>query len=199
MMQGQMLKGFTHARLACGCRVAFREGVEGSPVTVVVDHKSPACTLSLHVRDSAGVRLSRSPASVHPARSPRRRRVRRRRLISVERRYTIPRISGGSAIPSDNSIGRTATSRRRPLAASHRPRRGAAPALAAVARADRPRHDCRRGISDRPRIRRLTSGRQKWMSPARPRLPRRAAAGPLPFRCSWRPATWSPGAAVTSE
>ena len=26
-----MLKGFTHARLACGCRVAFREGVEGSP------------------------------------------------------------------------------------------------------------------------------------------------------------------------
>ena len=46
-----MLKGFTHARLACGCRVAFREGVEGSPVTVVVDEKSPACTLSLHVRD----------------------------------------------------------------------------------------------------------------------------------------------------
>ena len=26
-----------HARLACGCRVAFREGVEGSPVTVVVE------------------------------------------------------------------------------------------------------------------------------------------------------------------
>ena len=36
-----MLKGFTHARLACGCRIAFREGVEGSPVTVVVDEKSP--------------------------------------------------------------------------------------------------------------------------------------------------------------
>src|SRR6201989_1853769 len=50
-MIGPMLKGFTHARLACGCRVAFREGVEGSPVTVVVDAKSPACTLSLHVRD----------------------------------------------------------------------------------------------------------------------------------------------------
>ncbi len=46
-----MLKGFTHARLACGCRITFREGVEGSPVTVVVDEKSPACTLSLHVRD----------------------------------------------------------------------------------------------------------------------------------------------------
>ena len=46
-----MLKGFTHARLACGCRIAFREGVEGSPVTVVVDEKSPGCMLSLHVRD----------------------------------------------------------------------------------------------------------------------------------------------------
>ena len=37
-----MLKGFTHARLACGCRIAFREGVEGSPVTVVVDEKGTA-------------------------------------------------------------------------------------------------------------------------------------------------------------
>ena len=46
-----MAKGFTHARLACGCRITFREGVEGSPVTVVVDAKSPACTLALHVRD----------------------------------------------------------------------------------------------------------------------------------------------------
>ena len=43
------MKGFTHARLACGCRVGFREGVEGSPVTVVVDEKSPACTSSQHV------------------------------------------------------------------------------------------------------------------------------------------------------
>ena len=46
-----MLKGFSHASLACGCRVTFREGVDGSPVTVIVDEKSPACTLSLHVRD----------------------------------------------------------------------------------------------------------------------------------------------------
>jgi hypothetical protein len=45
-----MLKGFTHARLACGCRVAFRDGVEGSPVTVVVDEKAPGCVMSLHVR-----------------------------------------------------------------------------------------------------------------------------------------------------
>ena len=47
----QMLKGFTHARLACGCRIGFREGVEGSPVTVVVEQKAPGCLLTLHVRD----------------------------------------------------------------------------------------------------------------------------------------------------
>ena len=46
-----MLKGFTHARLACGCRLAFRAGVEGSPVIVVVDEKSAVCTMPLHVRD----------------------------------------------------------------------------------------------------------------------------------------------------
>jgi hypothetical protein len=46
-----MLKGFTHARLACGCRLAFRDGVEGSPVAVVVDEKGLACAISLHVRD----------------------------------------------------------------------------------------------------------------------------------------------------
>src|ERR1700688_4553738 len=45
------MKGFTHARLACGCRITFREGVEGSPVTVVVEEKSPGCLISLHVRD----------------------------------------------------------------------------------------------------------------------------------------------------
>ena len=45
-----MLKGFVHAELACGCRLAFREGVEGSPVTVVVDRKAPGCILPLHVQ-----------------------------------------------------------------------------------------------------------------------------------------------------
>ena len=44
-----MLKGFTHARLACGCRITFREGVEGSPVTVVVEQKSSSCPQTLHV------------------------------------------------------------------------------------------------------------------------------------------------------
>jgi hypothetical protein len=44
-----MLKGFTRARLACGCTVAFREGVEGSPVTVVLDAKAAGCLSALHV------------------------------------------------------------------------------------------------------------------------------------------------------
>ena len=45
------MKGFTHARLSCGCRVKFRDGVEGSPITVVVEVKAPSCTMGLHVRD----------------------------------------------------------------------------------------------------------------------------------------------------
>jgi hypothetical protein len=36
-------------RLACGCELAFRAGVEGSPVTVVIDTKAARCTLSIHV------------------------------------------------------------------------------------------------------------------------------------------------------
>jgi hypothetical protein len=43
------LKGFVHGRLACGCRLSFREGVEGSPVTVMLDQKSPSCVVSWHV------------------------------------------------------------------------------------------------------------------------------------------------------
>ena len=48
-----MLKGFEHARLACGCRLRFQEGVEGSPVIVVLDKKAPGCGLSLHVQGMA--------------------------------------------------------------------------------------------------------------------------------------------------
>lgn len=44
-----MLKGFVHARLACGCRLAFREGSSGSPVLVVLDAKSTGCVNSRHV------------------------------------------------------------------------------------------------------------------------------------------------------
>jgi hypothetical protein len=45
------MKGFSHAHLFCGCRIAFREGVEGRAVTVVIDVKSPSCPLTQHVRD----------------------------------------------------------------------------------------------------------------------------------------------------
>ncbi|MEP6782410.1 MAG: hypothetical protein ABI983_02005 [Acidobacteriota bacterium] len=44
-----MLKGFVHARLACGCRLAFREGSTGSPVLVVLDAKSNGCLNARHV------------------------------------------------------------------------------------------------------------------------------------------------------
>jgi hypothetical protein len=37
------------ARLACGCRVTFRDGVEGSPILVVLEIKSPGCIMSIHV------------------------------------------------------------------------------------------------------------------------------------------------------
>ena len=48
-----MLKGFQHATLACGCRLRFQDGVEGSPVTVVIDTKAPGCRLPLHVQGMA--------------------------------------------------------------------------------------------------------------------------------------------------
>jgi len=37
------------ARLACGCRLAFKSGSAGSPVTVVVERKAETCTLAIHV------------------------------------------------------------------------------------------------------------------------------------------------------
>ena len=46
-----MLKGFQHARLACGCRLSFREGTPGSPVTVILDTVSSGCINPLHVKD----------------------------------------------------------------------------------------------------------------------------------------------------
>ena len=46
-----MLKGFEHARLACGCRLAFREGTSGSPVTVIIDQVSAGCINPLHIKD----------------------------------------------------------------------------------------------------------------------------------------------------
>ena len=37
------------ARLACGCVVGFRDGVEGSPVTVVLERKAAGCPIVVHV------------------------------------------------------------------------------------------------------------------------------------------------------
>jgi hypothetical protein len=58
-----MLKGFTYARLSCGCRLSFATGVEGSPVTVVLDTKSPACVMSWHV---AGVPMYDYREAIRP-------------------------------------------------------------------------------------------------------------------------------------
>lgn len=44
-----MLKGFAHAHLACGCRLAFRDGSEASPVLVVLDARAPGCMNPRHV------------------------------------------------------------------------------------------------------------------------------------------------------
>ena len=37
------------ARMACGCSAAFRHGVEGSPITVVITRKAEACQVTLQV------------------------------------------------------------------------------------------------------------------------------------------------------
>jgi hypothetical protein len=44
-----MLKGFTSARLSCGCRLGFREGTSGSPVLVMLESKAPGCVNARHV------------------------------------------------------------------------------------------------------------------------------------------------------
>jgi hypothetical protein len=44
-----MLKGFAHARLACGCRLGFRDGSAGSPVLVMLEIKSTGCVNPRHV------------------------------------------------------------------------------------------------------------------------------------------------------
>ena len=78
-----MLKGFTHARLACGCRITFREGVEGSPVTVVVDEKSPALSHAAARARFAALRLPRSAAPVDTALAcPKRKSTRKRARLS---------------------------------------------------------------------------------------------------------------------
>jgi hypothetical protein len=43
------MAGTVNARLACGCRLDFRVGVEGSPVTVVIASKATGCPMAIHV------------------------------------------------------------------------------------------------------------------------------------------------------
>ena len=95
MIASTMLKGFTHARLACGCRISFRDGVEGSPVTVVIDQKGPAARSTLHVRDLPlfDYREALRPSTRLAA--PQRRRVRR-----VLRRSFAPLSARSSSLSS---------------------------------------------------------------------------------------------------
>ena len=44
-----MSKSFDGGRLACGCTVGFRAGVEGSPITVLIAVKAAWCRMSIHV------------------------------------------------------------------------------------------------------------------------------------------------------
>jgi hypothetical protein len=53
----------TGAELACGCRVIFRPGADESPILVVIDRKSEACGLALHV---AGLPVYDRRAALRP-------------------------------------------------------------------------------------------------------------------------------------
>ena len=56
-----------NAQLACGCTVGFREGVEGSPGTVVVQAKAEACVMTIHV---AGMPIFDHREALRPATRP---------------------------------------------------------------------------------------------------------------------------------
>jgi hypothetical protein len=55
------------ATLSCGCRLTFREGVEGSPVTVVLAVKAATCVTPIHV---AGLPLFDRREALRPATRP---------------------------------------------------------------------------------------------------------------------------------
>ena len=46
-----MTKGFSHARLACGCRIGFRQAADGGRLIVVIDERSSGCPSPQHVRN----------------------------------------------------------------------------------------------------------------------------------------------------
>ena len=58
---------FSSGRLACGCTLGFREGAPGSPVTVVIVHKSVTCALSMHM---SGVPVFDHRDALRPATRP---------------------------------------------------------------------------------------------------------------------------------
>ena len=49
MQEQQGNGGTVTARLGCGCTVGFRDGVAGSPVTVVIRTKAASCPIAIHV------------------------------------------------------------------------------------------------------------------------------------------------------
>ena len=55
------------ARLACGCLAGFREGVQGSPVTVVLERKAEGCPMQIHV---AGLPVYDHREALRPATRP---------------------------------------------------------------------------------------------------------------------------------
>ena len=55
------------ARLACGCLVGFREGVQGSPVTVILERKAEGCGMSIHL---GGVPVFDHREALRPATRP---------------------------------------------------------------------------------------------------------------------------------
>ncbi|HXH05876.1 MAG TPA: hypothetical protein VNI83_04725 [Vicinamibacterales bacterium] len=59
-----MMKGFTHARLFCGCRIGFRDGLASSRLVVVLEEKAPGCPLTAHV---AGLPLYDYREALRPA------------------------------------------------------------------------------------------------------------------------------------
>jgi len=58
------MKGFLHARLACGCRLSFRDGSAGSPVLVILDTKAAGC---VSVRHIAGLPLFDHREALRPS------------------------------------------------------------------------------------------------------------------------------------
>jgi len=55
------------ATLACGCLVGFREGVQGSPVTVILERKAEGCGMAIHL---GGVPVFDHREALRPATRP---------------------------------------------------------------------------------------------------------------------------------